>query len=264
MDGGVGNISLIVVGGLAIILNLVEIILICKRRKNLKSYEQLLLSLSASDLVSGLTFFCLGILLSAIMKTREQRLITKMGVIMSFMLSAANLIFIGVDRLIAVRFPMKHNIWVTPRKTKFTIIIMRTVLVLLTAGLIWSSQASIVVLENSFHLIPFAILSGVILFTMIYAYIIYIVITRKNPTNSHHNEHRHQDKVLVITCASIVVMFIVCSCPIAFDILISNNARLPSSMFLMVNPMLDPPVYFFKHYYDKKTDIKRKHALEIQ
>ena len=136
--------------------------------------------------------------------------------------------------------------------------------VILAAGLTWSSQASDVVLENSFHLIRFAILSGVILFTLIYAYIIYIIITRKSPTNSHHKEHRHQDKVLVTTCASIVVMFIVCSCPTAFDILISNNARLPSSMFLVVNPVLDPPVYFLKHYYDKKTNIKRKHAPEIQ
>ena len=264
MDGKVGNISLIVVGGLATILNLVEIILICKKRTHLKSYEQLLLSLSASDFVSGLTFLCLGILLSTIMGTYEQRRITKMGVIMSCIPSAANLIFIGVDRLIAVRFPIKHNIWVTPRKTKFTIIIMWTVVLLLAAGLIWSSQASNVVLENSFHLIPFAILSGVILFTMIYAYIIYIVMTRKNPTSSHQKERRHQDKVLVTTCASIVVMFIVCSCPIAFDILISSDARQTAIIFLVVNPVLDPPVYLFKHYYDKKTKSICKQAPEFQ
>ena len=57
MAGKVGNISLIVVGGLATILNLSEIILICKRWKSLKSYEQLLLSLSASDFVSELAFY---------------------------------------------------------------------------------------------------------------------------------------------------------------------------------------------------------------
>ena len=123
------------------------------------------------------------------METHQQRRITKMGVIMLFMLSAANLIFIGVDRLIAVRFPIKHKTWVTPRKTKLTIIIMWTVVLLLAAGLIWSFQASNVVLVNSFHLMPFAILSGVILFTLIYAYLIYIVITTKNPANSHREEH---------------------------------------------------------------------------
>ena len=128
-------------------------------------------------------------------------------------------------------------------------------MLLLAAGLTWSSQASDVVLENSFHLIRFAILSGVILFTLIYAYIIYIIITRKSPTNSHHKEHRHQDKVLVTTCASIVVIFIVCSCPIAFGILISNDASQTAVIFLVVNPALDPPVYFFKHY-DKKTNSK--------
>ena len=60
MDGKVGNISLIVIGGSAAIQNLVEIILLCKTPKNLKSYEQLLLSLSASDPVSRLAFFLLG------------------------------------------------------------------------------------------------------------------------------------------------------------------------------------------------------------
>ena len=58
------NESVIVVGGLATILNLVEIILICKTRKNSKSYQQLLLSLSVSDVVSGLAFVCSGILLT--------------------------------------------------------------------------------------------------------------------------------------------------------------------------------------------------------
>ena len=255
MDDRVAKISFIVVGGVAALLNLVEIVLICKTQKSFKSYEQLLLSLSASDLVSGLAFLCLGILLpTALMKLHEQRHITKMGLIMTFMLSAANLTFIGVDRLIAVRFPIKHKIWVTPRKTKLTIIIMWIVVLLLTTGLICSSKASPKMLDKIFHLItPFLILSGVISFTMIYAYIIYIVITRKIPSNSHHKEHHRQDKVLVTTCASIIVIFIACSCPIAFDILLRNKASETTSILLVVNSVLDPPVYFFKYYYDKKN-----------
>ena len=253
MDDTVANISFILVGGVAAILNLVEIVLICKTQKNFKSYEQLLLSLSASDLVSGLAFLFL-LLPTALMKLPEQRHITKMGLIMTFMLSAANLMFIGVDRLIKVRFPIKHTIWVTPRKTKTTIIIMWTVVLVHTTGLICTSKASPKILDKIFHLItPFSILSGVIFFTMIYAYIIYIVITRKSPSNSHHEEHQRQDKVLVTTCASIIVIFIACSYPIAIDILfIPNKASETTSILLVVNSVLDPPVYFFNYYYDKR------------
>ena len=151
------------------------------------------------------------------------------------------------------------------RKTKLIIIIMWTVVLLLATGLTCSSKASPKMIDKIFHLItPFSILSGVIFFTMIYAYIIYIVITRKSPSNSDHKEHQRQDKVLVTTCASIVVIFIVCRCPIVFDILVSNKASQTTSILLVVNSVLDPPVYFFKYYYDRKTKNKLKHTIGCQ
>ena len=256
-----GNISFIVVGGLATILNLAEIILICKTRKNFKSYEQLLLSLSASDLVSGLAFLCLGILLPTITETPAQRLI---GLIMPFLFSAENLLFIGLDRLIAVRFPLKHRIWVTQNKMKFTIILSWTVILLTLAGMFWIHETSPEMVQESFYLIPYSILFIVIVFTMIYAYIIYIVMTRKSPTNSHQKQHRRREKVLVTTCALIVAIFIACSCPIAFEILTKKDASHTTSIFLVVNSMLDPPVYFFKYYFDKKIKKEPKHTRGYQ
>ena len=237
------------VGGLATVLNLVEIILICKTRKNWTSYQQLLLSLSVSDLVSGLAFVCSGILLAKLKENPVQRL---MELFMPFTLSVENLLLIGLDRLIAVRFPLKHRIWVTQNRMKFIIIISWTLMFLFLAGMYWIHQTSPKRAQDSFYHYPYSILFAVTVFTMIYAYIIYIVITRKSPTNSHHKQHRRQEKVLVTTCALIVAIFIACSCPIAFEILTKKHVSHTISIFLVVNSMLDPPVYFFKYYYDKK------------
>ena len=137
-------------------------------------------------------------------------------------------------------------------------------MILLETGLTCSHEASRKMLDKIFHHIPLSILSGVIVFSIIYAYIIYNVITRKSPTNSHRKEHRHKDKALVVTCASIVVIFIVCGCPIAFDILISNDASQMAIIFLVVNPVLDLLVYVCKHYYDKKTNSTLQSSNESE
>ena len=184
---------------------------------------------------------------------------------MPFLFSAENLLFIGLDRLIAVRFPSKHKIWVTQNRMKFIIMISWTVILLCLAGMLWIDEANTKTSEVSFYLIPYSILITVIVFTMIYAYITYIVITRKSPTNSHHKQQRCQEKVLVTTCALIVAIFIACSCPIAFEILIKKDASQTTSTFLVVNSVLNPPVYFFKYYYDKKTSKRKpKHTRGCQ
>ena len=144
------NESVIVVGGLATILNVVEIILICKTRTNSKSYQQLLLNLSVSDVVSGLAFVCSGILLTNLKETPAQRLI---GLIMPFIFSAENLLLIGLDRLIAVRFPLKHRIWVTQNRMKFVIIITWTLVFLFLVGMFWIHKTSPKMLQRSLYLI---------------------------------------------------------------------------------------------------------------
>ena len=177
------------------------------------------------------------------------------GLIMPFIFSAVNLLLIGLDRLIAVRFPLKHRIWVTQNRMKFVIIMAWTLVFLFLAGIYWIHKTRTSTLQSSLYLylISFSILSQVIVFTMKYAYIIYIVITRKSPTNSHLKQHQCQEKVLATTCALLILLFIACSCPIAFEILTKKDTSHTTCIFLGVNSMLDPPVHFFKYYYDKKN-----------
>lgn len=103
------------IGTITILLNLLEITLICKVKKKLKTYEQLLLSLAASDILVGVSSVVFGSLHSHVSATISRQIFTFM-VSFTFVASLLNLLLIGVDRLAAVRFPFKHRVWVQNRK----------------------------------------------------------------------------------------------------------------------------------------------------
>ena len=101
-SGYEANILYTVVGALAVVLNLAEIILICKKWRSSKSYGQLLLSPSARDFIIGLAFLSFGIiriLLTDVEGERIKTVTTSTRIAMAFSFSAANLL--GLVRLIA-------------------------------------------------------------------------------------------------------------------------------------------------------------------
>ena len=94
-----------VFGALSMILNTVEIILTCRKRKTLKSYEQLLLTLSAGEFITGFTFSRLGALYFSGVELAANRDKISAGLLMVFSFSVDNL-----------------STWMTGSKMKFIII----------------------------------------------------------------------------------------------------------------------------------------------
>ena len=253
----------IVVGALAMILNVVEIILICGTQKTLKSYERLLLSLSAGDFIIGFAFLSLGILYFSGVKLVDNGVIISTGLLMAFSLSADNLFLVGMDRLLAVRFPIKYRNWMTRSKMKVITITIWAIRLLSIALWLWLLNDQPEHLENSYiNFAPWLILSSAIIFTIIYTYVISTVITRKHPTNLQSRENRRQENTVIATCVSVVLVYVACSCPVALEILISKRSTYRTNVFLVINAAVDPIVYFFKSYYDKQT--KRKTQTEFR
>ena len=249
------NFLFTVAGALSVILNLAEIILIAKKWRSLKSYDQLLLSLSASDFITGLTFFGFGIshFSGLRLEENETRGVSSIGLIMAFAISVKNLLLIGLDRLVAVRFPIKHRIWMTRNKMNFIIVMLWTVMIFceITMLLFWRNQP--MRLENGFHqAAPWAILSSAVIFTMMYAQIIYIVVKKKHLTNPQSRESRRHDNVVITTCISIVLIYLACSCPIAFQIAVEQKSNYKTTILLVINSVLDPLVYFYKSHYEER------------
>ena len=104
-------------GLLIAILNLVEIILIAKIKRKKKIYEVILLSLSASDCMFGLSNAFVSIPYIASICRFQEIVEAAYTLYVFFVLTSIfHLLFITVDRLIAVLKPLKHKTYLSRRR----------------------------------------------------------------------------------------------------------------------------------------------------
>ena len=104
-------------GVLIAILNLVEIILIAKIKRKKKIYEILLLSLSVSDFMFGLSNVFVSIpYIASICRFQEVVEAAYTLYVFFVLTSIFHLLFITVDRLMAVLKPLKHKTYLSRRR----------------------------------------------------------------------------------------------------------------------------------------------------
>ena len=120
-------------GLLIAILNIVEMIIIVKVKRK-KMYKILLLSLSVSDCMFGLSNSFVSTIYIASVCRFEDLLETAYTSYVFFVLSSIfHLLFITVDRLIAVLKPVKHKVYLSRRRVYVSIAVLWIFAVLITA-----------------------------------------------------------------------------------------------------------------------------------
>ena len=101
---------------MTIVLNTTEIALIIKARKTIKPYVQILSSLACADMLTGvlLTVFKIYLLFNTSDNAAniEANILSCM-VLSTVMISIATLVSITIDRLMAVKYPLIHRVYVT-------------------------------------------------------------------------------------------------------------------------------------------------------
>lgn len=122
-------------GVLIAIVNLIEIIVIAKNKKK-KVYEIIFLSLSVSDLMFGLSHGSVSIFYLANACKFEILLEVFCSFFMFFNLSSIlHLLFITVDRFIAILAPFKHKSYLS-KKRFYKILAMLWALAVMISGLL--------------------------------------------------------------------------------------------------------------------------------
>ena len=112
-------------GVLIAILNLVEIIMIVKIKRKKKQYEILLLSLSVSDFMFGMSNIFVNIFFLEGACSNEHLLETAFTTYVFFVLTSIfHLSFITVDRLIAVLKPLQHKIVFSRKKVYIFLVLL--------------------------------------------------------------------------------------------------------------------------------------------
>ncbi len=265
------ELILVLLSSLTIALNLAETIMISKTKVGIKPYEKLLCSLSISDLLVAITVFVFkmfDLLWSDVSFLKEDMF--SVFLLFSLICSVCNSLAITVDRLIAVKFPIKHRIKITNRKMNVIISIVWFLCVLQIA--LYTSFWLLLYEDNLIKILRFV--SGCLLVYGLFAVTAYIYIfylsykaKKATTTESTHKQAKQKpssffgpqyskERRVFFTCCIVTLSYVACSYPFAIEILIINDAMdvsFPSKLILLLNSATNPFIYFFKGYFERKA-----------
>ena len=194
------------IGVICIIFNGAETALIIKGNKKFKTYDQLLMSLAISDFLVGLSSVVYSCLISSINSALSRQIFTFM-VSFSFVASVLNLLLIGLDRLVAVRLPLKHRIWVERKYVIKAILFIWSflaieVIVLAVIGISRSAN-----MEGSRHffdtVLPFLIFFSFLALSFLYGQIFYFYMLSQRKLNLLKSNGRKVPRKMIAAKQSI-------------------------------------------------------------
>ena len=258
----------------ALLLNAIEIVILTRSWKKLSIFEMWLFNLAASDGLVALSVLIFENIRSAINMSRRlfQVLRGLAGFIAQFSAfsSVMTITFIGVDRLIAVRYPLKHKFWVTKKR------VIIAISVIWAGSIVYSIIEPLVVDVNNgdefsarrkFRLLDsFMVVIMGLIFVLIYSLIIYSTVVRWKSLNSHSNMANQnikiQNIVVLSTCVLVVITYMICFLPYAISYLMDTQKEVYDYTVILVylNTVLDPLVYFFKKYL--RMTLTRRETLK--
>ena len=116
----------IALGAAIVALNITEIVIIVRRRKQIKPYEQLLSSLAVADSLTGACLFSIKVY--ALVRGNETDQGQASGILYCIVLttviiSTVSLASITADRLLAIKYPFYHRTMVTKSRVWFCAIL---------------------------------------------------------------------------------------------------------------------------------------------
>ena len=246
----------------ALLLNAVEIVILTSGWKKLSIFEMWLFNLAASDALVALNLLIFESIRFSTNKNGGLFDVARglAGFIGHFSVfsSIMTITFIGIDRLIAVKYPLKHKFWVTKKRA------MIAISVLWAGNIVYSIIEPLVVdakngdqysARKGFRLLDsFVIVIMGLIFVLAYSLIIYSTVIRWKSLNLNSNNANQaikiQNIVVLSTCVLVVITYMICFLPYAISYLLGRqfDTHDYAAMLIYFNTVLDPLVYFFKKY----------------
>eukprot|EP00112_Aurelia_sp_Birch-Aquarium-sp1_P012321 Seg2591.3 transcript_id=Seg2591.3/GoldUCD/mRNA.D3Y31 product="D-like dopamine receptor" protein_id=Seg2591.3/GoldUCD/D3Y31 len=259
---------------LAIILNLAEMVIICRLKKR-KAFERILLSLCVAD-ISVEVWYLIAKSYEFVNKKaifgKDKHLIGYPIEMFSIMSSITNIIILGIDRAVAVKYPLKHGVWMTNRRVHGLIASawIGSIALSVLCGVTRfanphdkSQAAKEIPIRVPIYVSVAIIFTSMVIIAAIYTFIFRIVRKRNKLMKdmkiaSVQGETKREETAIIITCVLVVGAFIACTLPFCIDALIDRRRGKPilPIKLILLNPLLDPLIYFFKGYLKKRLNNK--------
>lgn len=249
-----------------IISNVGEQILIGKKWKHLHRMDHLLLSLSISDLISGITTLIIdswylvrevqkqnNITRTAFTKETQYIISRVFDSVFLFSVFAAMLhvIAIAVERLCAVKFPTRYYIFNTFTFKCRTLCAIWIVAVLLTPTF---SVLTFLSLDRTIGTFirgaVFAIIIALVF--LVYLAIACLLLQQRRSIDSNVYPEMPQDRLKRQTILSLFIgiIFVICMIPMTLAYLNRELYHPISNVMITLNSIINPCIYYYKAYFD--------------
>ena len=246
----IATIAFYVICLAGIVLNGFEIASLLRAKKTKLPFDITLISLAASDLITTLTVSC-SFIFSSIQQSRDHSIwyvkLFSHVIAASGICSALHMIFIAIQRLVAVLYPMKLSIWITKKRS------------ILTVAWLWLvSIVAIVPIINKVYSyqrgITYLPLGSIMVLLLCYIVINYKTMTRKRLSVSQNSTQNLQ---VLLYSICVTTIFIGCTLPYTIECII-NEYRLQSLYALilyLLQVIFNPILYYLFHFLKKKECI---------
>ena len=230
--------------GLGIVLNSCEIASLIYAKRTTLPFDITIISLAMSDLMLVLTSLVLSSFIYYVpnwIASEWYYMAFAYSTYSSFSSSALHMLFIAMQRLIAVLYPLKTSIWITRRRS------------IITLSLLWlASFAAAAPVPIGFYsynrILLFSPFVAASVIATCYFIINFRMMTRKAPTGG---DQQTQNISILVYSISVTAIFMICIFPctvyaISQDVLMSKK-RFPdyAAYLFYLQAVLDPFVYFF-------------------
>ena len=241
------SIILIVAGFIGLLINTFEIVHLL-RSKQSTTFNKTVASLCISDLLSCLTFIGFGV--TTIIKHQWGILSTDIAMNILVTVSVFHLLFIGIQRLIAIALPLKVNQIFTARRciTILSLIWIAGTVYGILVVLIFTSDRNLI---NS----AAAFVSGMVLFALYIG--IGWKIRQRNRTIPRTTQSRQslQNRLVFLHSVCVTIAFALSYLPFPLEKLFAPQRPITQYIFhslMTLNPIIDALVYFSLQYYRHK------------
>jgi len=261
-------VSAIIVDGLVISMNIIQLALLLKKWSHLDRTEHLLVSLCISDLICGITMFGQDAFYlkefldeGKINPTDLENMILDCLLMFFVLVSNFHIVALAIERLVAVSFPMNYNMFTTLKCKTFTICLVWTLSVLVAPTVTVVQK-----IENDEHKGNYKgqrIIGGVLLVACITVFSIYMILVfalwrREQKMKELIPEELHRqlrDRKTTMICLLFGVAFLVCILPYTISLLDNKLYHYSFNLLVTSNQFLNPMIYFFKLYAERRRSM---------
>ena len=238
---------------LGITLNTLEIVSLVYAKRTKLPFDISLISLAASDLMLAVTIVPIGILPNFLHTSAKWVWYYKLSLSCTYassLSSALHMLFIAIQRLIAVLYPLKLTIWMTRKHCSITICVLWLV-----------STACSVISVESIAFQKFLMYSPLISASAIV--ICYISINIKMLKRKRLGVSGQSLQSIHVLAYSICItaIFMICTFPYTFYGILQLHGIVRGAFpiyalhLFYVQVILDPVVYFFSHIWKKNRCV---------